>query len=178
MVVAMVFSVASLAHAQTTVPSDRTLQDRIEYRFETSDLLDKYDVKIAVDAGTAVLTGTVATVAQKTAAGRLATIDGINTVKNDLVVDPEVDHTLAEKAKAGLTKTGEAITDGWITTKVRWFFVGEDLLKGRDISVDTKDHVVTLTGTVTSTAGRERAVALARRTGGVHRVVDRLTVVR
>jgi osmotically-inducible protein OsmY len=38
--------------------------------------------------------------------------------------------------------------------------------------------VVTLTGTVTSTAGRERAVALARRTGGVHRVVDRLTVVR
>ena len=35
---------------------------------------------------------------------------------------------------------------------------------------------VRLTGTVTSGAGRDRAGALAKRTGGVHRVVNQLTI--
>ena len=61
--------------------------------------------------------------------------------------------------KAGLNKTGEKITDAWITTKVKWFFVGEDALKGSDINVDTKDNVVTLKGTVKIAAGKTRAVA-------------------
>jgi osmotically-inducible protein OsmY len=159
-------------------PSDAVLKDRIEYRLETNPVVEKYDLKIKVEAGSAVLTGTVATAAQKAEAARLAKIDGITTVQNDVVVDKDADRTLAERAKAGMTKTGEAITDAWITTKVKWFFVGEDLLKGSDINVDTNNHVVTLKGMVTSTAGRARAVALAQRTSGVHRVVDQLTVVR
>ena len=99
-------------------------------------------------------------------------------MQNDVVVDKNVVRSLADRAKAGMTKTGEAITDGWLTTKVKWFFVGEDLLKGRDITVDTTNRVVTLKGTVTSTAGRNRAVTLARRTSGVQRVVDELTIVK
>jgi len=38
--------------------------------------------------------------------------------------------------------------------------------------------VVTLRGSVSSTAERDRAVALARETAGVTQVVDHLTVVR
>lgn len=159
-------------------PSDSVLKDRIEYRLETNPIVDPYDLKVKVDAGSAWLTGTVATAAQKTEAGRLAKIDGISTVQNDIVIDKGVDITLADRAKKGMTKAGDAITDAWITTKVQWFFVGEDLLKGRDINVDTKDHVVTLKGTVASPAGRNRAVALAKRTTGVHSVVDHLTVVK
>jgi osmotically-inducible protein OsmY len=37
---------------------------------------------------------------------------------------------------------------------VKWFFMGEDALKGSDINVDTVDHVVTLKGTVTWRAAR------------------------
>jgi osmotically-inducible protein OsmY len=159
-------------------PSDSVLKDRIEYRLETNPIVDKYDLKVKVDAGSALLTGTVATAAQKAEAARLAKIDGISNVQNDVVVGKDVDRSLADRAKAGMTKTGEAITDGWITTKVKWFFLGEDLLKGRDINVDTNNHVVTLKGTVTSIAGRNRAVTLAKRTSGVHRVVDQLTVVK
>ena len=159
-------------------PSDEALKNRIEYRLETSAIVDKYDVRVKVDAGSAWLTGTVATAAQKAEAARLAKIDGISNVQNDVVIDQNVDRSLAERAKAGLTKTGEAITDAWITTKVKWFFVGEDLLKGRDITVDTTNRVVTLKGTVTSPAGRNRAVALAKRTSGVQRVVDELTIVK
>ena len=156
--------------------SDSTLKDRIEYRLETSPVTDPYDLKVKVDASAVWLTGTVATALQKAEAGRLARVDGVSTVENDIAIDKNVDETLAERTKAGLSKTGEAITDGWITTKVKWFFVGEDLLKGSDINVDTDKNVVTLKGTVTSGAGRDRAVALAKRTGGVHRVVNQLTI--
>ncbi len=99
-------------------------------------------------------------------------------MENDIAIDKDVDRTLADRAKTGMTKTGEAITDGWITTKVKWFFVGEDLLEGGDINVDNDTHVVTLKGTVKSNAGRNRALALARRTGGVQRVVNQLTIAK
>jgi hyperosmotically inducible periplasmic protein len=72
--------------------------------------------------------------------------------------------------------TGEAITDGWITTKVKAQFVGETLLKGSDVNVDTNNHVVTLEGTVESEAAKARASAVARETEGVTAVVDRLVV--
>jgi hyperosmotically inducible protein len=80
------------------------------------------------------------------------------------------------KTKDVASDTGEAITDAWITTKVKTQFVGEDALKGSDINVDTNDHVVTLKGTVASEAGRTRAVAIAKATKGVTRVVDDLTI--
>jgi hyperosmotically inducible protein len=82
----------------------------------------------------------------------------------------------ADKTKEGLSKSGEVITNEWITTRVHARFVDEDLLKGSDISVDADDHVVTLTGTVVGRAGRNRAARVALNTEGVHRVVNRLTI--
>jgi hyperosmotically inducible protein len=66
--------------------------------------------------------------------------------------------------------------DSWITTKVKAKFVGEDALKHSHISVSTNDNVVTLTGTVASEAGRERAIAIVKQTDGVKDVVDKLTI--
>ncbi len=80
------------------------------------------------------------------------------------------------KTKDGLSKTGEVMTDGWITTRVNQRFVSDDLLKGSDINVNTDNHVVTLKGTVTSSAGRTKAGTIAKRTEGVDRVVNQLTV--
>ena len=83
---------------------------------------------------------------------------------------------VVDKTKEGLSKTGEVITDAWITTRVHSKFVGEDLLKNSDINVDTNDHVVTLHGTVMSAAGRARAAEQAKEVEGVHRVVNQLTI--
>ena len=44
------------------------------------------------------------------------------------------------------------------------------------INVDTANHVVTLKGSVKSAAGKARAVALARNTDGVTKVVDQLVI--
>lgn len=168
--------------AQTPAPTpaqkstDDTLEDRIEYRLETDAIVKKYDIKVKVTNAEAVLTGHVATDAQKAEAGKVAKIDGVTRVQNNVTVDPGADKTLADRTKAGLSKTGEAINDAWIVTKVKWFFVGEDLLKDSNINVDANNKVVTLKGTVKSAAGRTRAVELARGTDGVARVVDELTI--
>jgi osmotically-inducible protein OsmY len=101
------------------------------------------------------------------------TKDGAEKVKDAVVKGVTV---AADKTKEGLSKTGEVMTDEWITGRVHARFVDEDLLKGSDISVDTSKHVVTLTGSVTARAGRTRATSVARGTEGVHRVINRLTI--
>jgi hyperosmotically inducible protein len=80
------------------------------------------------------------------------------------------------KGKDDVIDVDANINDAWITTKVKSNFVNEDSLKGSNINVDTNNHVVTLKGTVASAAGRARAVALAKSTKGVTRVVDALTI--
>jgi osmotically-inducible protein OsmY len=83
---------------------------------------------------------------------------------------------VGDKSEDGLSKTGEVMTDSWVTSRVHARFVDEKLLQGSDISVKTDDHVVALTGTVLSRAGRNKATAVARGTEGVRSVVNRLTI--
>ncbi len=161
---------------RTAPQSNDTIEDRIERRLESNAQTRKYDIRVKVDAGVVTLSGDVATAAQKAEAERIAKIDGVTRVDSQIKVDPDEDRSVADRVKKGLSKTGEAITDAWITTKVKWFFVGEDALEGSDINVDTKDKVVTLKGTVRSAAGRSRAVELATNTDGVRRVVNELVV--
>jgi hyperosmotically inducible periplasmic protein len=99
--------------------------------------------------------------------------EGAEIAKNAVVKGAT---TAADASKDGLSKTGEVMTDAWITTRVHARFVAEDLLKGSNISVETSKHVVTLTGTVTGLAGRTKAAEIAKTTEGVRRVVNRLTV--
>lgn len=88
----------------------------------------------------------------------------------------EVAGATAKKTKEVASATGEAITDGWITTKVKTKFVDDALLKGSDIHVETNDHVVTLKGTAASSAAKAQAAAIAGGTEGVTRVVNQLVV--
>ena len=79
-------------------------------------------------------------------------------------------------AAAFVITVGCAQTDPGITSSVKAKFASDDLVKASDIDVDTRDHVVTLSGTVDSVAMKERAVELASTTEGVRDVVDRLMV--
>jgi len=88
----------------------------------------------------------------------------------------EVAADVANKGKEVVSATGEAITDGWITTKIRAKFTDDKLLNDSNINVETSDRVVRLKGTVASTEGKKRAVMIASGTEGVLRVVDEVTV--
>jgi hyperosmotically inducible protein len=69
-----------------------------------------------------------------------------------------------------------AQSDPGITTSVKSRLAADDVVKARQINVDTKDRVVTLTGEVRTTEEKSRALQLARETKGVASVVDQLTV--
>jgi hyperosmotically inducible periplasmic protein len=69
-----------------------------------------------------------------------------------------------------------AETDAGVTTKVKAKFASDDVVKAYQIDVDTKEHVVTLSGQVENSTAKERAVTLARGTAGVKDVVDNLRV--
>jgi hyperosmotically inducible periplasmic protein len=213
---AVVTAVPVSMHAATqqtaaVKPTDQTIDDQVESRIRNDASLKKHSIVVTVDEGVVTLTGTVPTEAESTKAARLAKVDGVTRVNNNLIVTKDVKGTsgtvektkegaekvgektkdgaekvgektkegaekVGEATKDGLSKTGEVITDSWITSRVHSKFIGEDMLKDSDINVDTKDHVVTLRGTVMSAAAKARAVSEAKEVEGVKSVVDHLTV--
>lgn len=81
---------------------------------------------------------------------------------------------LGEKIGAQGAKTGAAIDDAEITAKVKAAIFAEPGLKTLQISVDTVNGVVTLTGSVDSQQSSDRAKALAGAVAGVSRVENLL----
>jgi osmotically-inducible protein OsmY len=82
---------------------------------------------------------------------------------------------VAETEK-GLGKAGEKMTDASITSRVKTDLSKEPLLDNTAVDVDTKDHVVTLKGTVGSDAAKTRAGEIAAATSGVSKVVNELVI--
>jgi len=85
-------------------------------------------------------------------------------------------HDAKVKTERATEKTGEVVTDAAITSAVKTKFLAEPGVPGTSINVDTNNHVVTLTGTVKSKAEMDKAMAIARDTKGVKRVVNHLKV--
>ena len=68
----------------------------------------------------------------------------------------------------------QTAADATITAKVKTALGNDELVKARNIDVDTLRGVVTLNGSVGSTAEKERAITLAKRVEGVSDVRDNL----
>ena len=83
---------------------------------------------------------------------------------------------LGERAAIAADKVKDAAHDATITTKIKAKMTLDDSMKARSIDVSTDGSTVTLDGTVGSVAEHDRALALARETDGVTRVIDRLKV--
>ena len=81
---------------------------------------------------------------------------------------------LAEGDK--MEKTGKAVDDAWITTKVKADLAKDSETKAHNITVDTKSGVVVLTGTVASIAEKSKAEKDARSVKGVVDVENQLLV--
>ena len=178
---------------------DAWLVTKVKAQFWDEDALDNSDINVDARDGVIILRGTVASQAGKARAVQVARdTEGVKRVEDRLTVgrasrddgdDADEAGTTARDAKReakdaargsreAVGTAGEAVTDGWITTKVKGSFVGEDALDNSDIDVDTTNGVVTLTGTVASEAGRARAVAVAKKIDGVKSVKDELKIKR
>ena len=82
----------------------------------------------------------------------------------------------AEATKDAAVKTKDVVADATITSAVKTKLLVDTKVGGLKIDVDTKDNVVTLTGTVNSVEEKNEAIRLAKTTTGVKSVVDKLTV--
>ena len=83
---------------------------------------------------------------------------------------------VASSTERAATKTGAAVEDTTITTKVKSAVLAEPGLKTLQIGVDTKDGIVTLSGTVDTPVLKDRAMQIAQQVDGVKSVVDNLSV--
>jgi osmotically-inducible protein OsmY len=84
----------------------------------------------------------------------------------------------ASMSWAGSGSTGEVIDDSVITTKVKSSYVADSTVSALDISVETNQGVVALTGLVNTEVERQRAVQIARETSGVKQVDARNLIVK
>jgi len=81
---------------------------------------------------------------------------------------------IGEKAAIAATKVEETIDEAALTAKIKAKMALDDSVRARAINVTTHRTTVTLSGTVESNAERDRALALARDTDGVTKVIDDL----
>lgn len=90
-------------------------------------------------------------------------------------IDRTADKVAAATERAA-DKAGMAVDDATITTKVKSAVLAEPGLKSLQIGVDTKDGVVTLSGTVDTPDMKSRAEQIAQQVNGVRSVVDNLAI--
>jgi osmotically-inducible protein OsmY len=83
---------------------------------------------------------------------------------------------IGEKSAVAAEKMKNELAEAALTGKIKAKMALDDSVRSRSIDVKTNGSVVTLSGAVRSAAERQRAVALAKETEGVTRVVDHLNV--
>ena len=93
-----------------------------------------------------------------------------------LACTPAEQRDMREAAGTAGARTEARVEDGTVTAAVKAKLLADTTVSGMSIDVDTREGVVTLTGTVGSAAARTRANELARTTEGVVRVEDKLTI--
>lgn len=179
----------SSATAQAKL-TDQEMSNLIAKNIAADKTLSADAIKVSVNNGVATLTGMVGKEADKANAERIARAAGAIRVENNLASREKAGDKVkgtagtvgdatkkgAKKTKDAVSKTGEAITDGWITTRIKGNLAGEVALEGSDIKVDVKDNVVTLSGTVPNATAHARALTIGKEVEGVDRVVDKLTI--
>ena len=108
--------------------------------------------------------------------GRFPSATEYKTPQIDTAAAREAGAAIGEKTAVAASRVSESLEEGSLTAKIKAKMVLDELVKARAIDVTTEGTTVTLSGTVHSQGEHARAIALARETNGVSKVVDRLTV--
>jgi len=93
------------ACADQSKSDDSSLKANIEENFKKDTSLAGRKIDVAVDKGVVTLKGAVGTATEKAQAAKLAAIDGVTQVRDDLSVDVKL---LEQKANEGIEKAADA----------------------------------------------------------------------
>ncbi|MDP1930756.1 MAG: BON domain-containing protein [Gammaproteobacteria bacterium] len=152
-----------------TVVDDASITAAVKSKLLWSRYTDGLKTEVSTENGVVTLRGTADSAEARELADMLAeNTNGVVSVKNELTV--QRGSTTAASEGTTADSAGQAISDTWITTKVKSTFTMSSNVHSRDISVTTTDGVVELSGMVRSAAEHELAILLATNVRGVNRV--------
>lgn len=169
------------------VIDDATITASVKTALLADKRTEGFDINVTTKSGHVTLEGGADSIADRLAATDLArNVKGVVSVNNNLVVAAAGSErrqdantaTASGEVREAADEAGDKIDDSWITTKVKSQLLADNDVKGLDISVETKENVVMLTGVVPSTKMRDAAIAIARNTKGVRNVNASKLVVR
>jgi len=124
---------------------DTAITAKVKSKLMGEKRLNHSDISVTTTNGVVTLTGHVATAHAKALAETHAkAVEGVKSVDNSLVTASS-SKTEADTKKA-MAKTGHAMSDSWITTKVKSEILADSVSKGFDVNVTTTHGVVVLTG--------------------------------
>ena len=153
--------------------SDPWITAKVQAKYFVDPDVKALNLDVTTRDGVVTLQGTVATDAERRHAVAIArNTDGVRDVRDELQVGTAQDQTRGTSGPGVVA----GVSDPWITTKIQSKFFLDSDVKGHRIDVDTRNGVVTLSGTVASAERRLMAEQIARDTDGVARVLNRLMV--
>jgi osmotically-inducible protein OsmY len=148
---------------------DATITASIKSKLLWNSHTDGLDIHVDTNNGKVTLTGSAATGAEKELAGRIAKeTDDVVGVNNEIALSVKPGATA--KVKSTDENAEQAVSDSWITTKVKSSLMFTRGVSSFDIDVTTTNGVVSLKGAVGSAAERELAVRVAQDVRGVKKV--------
>lgn len=143
--------------------TDVYLATVIDARLAAEKDLPSRWISVEVINGEATITGSLPKQEQIDRAVYIAqNTTGIRSVRNEMQI--------------GTPEVSTAVSDSWITTKVKRLLFEDALVSGFSVHVETVDGKVYLQGIVDNQAQRQRAVDITRSVEGVVAVVDLLQV--
>jgi osmotically-inducible protein OsmY len=147
--------------------SDGWMAVKIRSRLLVKANVSAASTKVAVVDGNVVLTGTAKNSAQRDLTAAYANdIDGVKSVKNDIVVK---DEPMGETV-------GEKIDDASITSQVKYALLSHKSTSAVKTKVVTTDGVVRVTGEAKSDAEKSLVTKLAQDVRGTKSVTNDMTV--
>lgn len=147
----------------------------------------KLDVDADADRNAVTLSGDVPTQglrtraleAAKSAHAGLVITDKIDVEPGMVergVFDEDMAREARERATSRSESVGDSLEDAWIHAKIRSQLLADGEFPGGSLNVDVNNQVVTLRGSVATSAEKTKAEQLAKATDGVKSVRNRLVV--
>ncbi|MGX1126308.1 BON domain-containing protein [Pseudomonas sp. HLS-6 TE3448] len=159
--------VSSAARSYGTMIDDATITAAVKSKLLWSKQADGMSANVQTESGKVTLRGTANSNADRELAGRLArNTHGVVKVDNQLVIEPS-EPTMTDSTQSAANAAGRDVADSWITTKVKSTLMYSSNVNGSGITVNTKDGIVTLNGTVENETERDLAIELAQNVKGV-----------
>jgi hyperosmotically inducible protein len=171
----------------TTIACSKTdtgITTSVKSKLAADDTVKAYEINVDTKNGIVTLKGDVDTEAAKARAIEIASAtDGVRDVVDGLTIKADTSPTTgrasdAKEAQERPSETGEMLGDAGITAAVKTKMLADTTVSGLKIDVDTTDGVVALSGNVSSTVEKRRALQIARETKGVKSVKDKLNIVK